>query len=67
MKHEADKCFYNKNYNGWRPSKICKETGVTFEFRQELSTKMGGFASSASEESSSNSKDSASLAASNTN
>jgi hypothetical protein len=27
-KHEEDKCFYNKKYKGWRPSKICKELGI---------------------------------------
>jgi hypothetical protein len=24
-KHEEEKCFYNKKYKGWRPSKICKQ------------------------------------------
>ena len=52
-KHDKDKCFYNKKYKGWRPSKICKELGVKFKCRHEYSSEMGGFASSASEESSS--------------
>jgi hypothetical protein len=48
-KHEEDKCFYNKKDKGWRPSKICKEMDITFKHRQEYSSDMGGFASSASE------------------
>jgi len=48
--HEEDKCFYNKKYKGWRPSKICKELGIKFKRRQEYSSDMGGFASSTSEE-----------------
>jgi hypothetical protein len=51
----ADKCFYNKKYKGWRPSKICKELGVTFKRRHGFSSDMGGFVSSKSEESSSGS------------
>jgi hypothetical protein len=47
-KQEADKCFYNKKYKGWRPSKICKELGVTFKRRHEFSSGMGRFASSTS-------------------
>ena len=63
-KHDAEKCFYNKKYKGWRPSKICKELGVTFKCQHEFSLDMGGFASSASEDSSSSSNDSNSSATS---
>jgi hypothetical protein len=55
-KHEEEKCFYNKKYKGWRPSKICKELDIKFKRRHEYTTNMGGFASSASEESSSDSE-----------
>ena len=55
-KYEEDKCFYNKKYKGWRPSKICKELEIKFKCRHEYSSDMGGFASSASEESSSGSE-----------
>ena len=47
--------FYNKKYRGWRPRKICKELGATFKCWHEFLSNMGGFASSASEESGSNS------------
>lgn len=63
-KHEADKCFYNKKYKGWQPSKICKELGVTFKRRHGFSSDMGGFVSSKSEQSSSGSDDSDSTATS---
>ena len=64
-KHEADKCFYNKKYKGWRPSKICKELGVAFKRRHKLSSGMGRFAAdSAPEDSGSGSDDSNSLATS---
>ena len=53
-KHDEDKCLYKK-YKGWHPSKICKESGVKFKRRHEYSLEMGAFASSASEESSSDS------------
>ena len=55
-KHEEEKCFYNKKYKGWRPSKICKELDIKFKRRHEYTPNMGGFASSALEESSSDSK-----------
>jgi len=55
-KHEEDKCFYNKKYKGWCPSKICKELGIKFKRCHEYSSDMGGFASSTSEESSSGSE-----------
>ena len=55
-KHEEEKCFHNKKYKGWRPSKICKAMDIKFKRRQEYSSDMGGFASSASEESSSGSE-----------
>jgi hypothetical protein len=55
-KHEEEKCFYNKKYKGWRPSKICKQLDIKCKRRNEYSSDMGGFASSASEESSSSSK-----------
>ncbi len=55
-KHDEEKCFYNKKYKGWRPSKICKEMDIKFKRRQEYSSDMGGFASSASEGSSSGSE-----------
>jgi hypothetical protein len=64
-KHDVDKCFYNKKYKGWRPSKICKELGVTFKHRHEFMSDMGGFTSSALEESGSGSRDSNSSATSN--
>jgi len=54
-KHEEEKCFYNKKYKGWHPSKICKELDIKFKRRHKYSSDMGGFASSASEESSSGS------------
>ena len=54
-KRDENKCFHNKKYKGWRPSKICKELGVKFKRRHEYSSEMGGFASSTSEESSSGS------------
>jgi len=54
-KHDKDKCFYNKKYKGWHPSKICKELGVKFKRRHEYSSGMGGFASSISGDSSSGS------------
>ena len=54
-KHDEEKCFYNKKYKGWRPSKICKELGVTFKRRQDYSSAMGGFASSVSGDSNSDS------------
>ena len=54
-KHDKDKCFYNKKYKGWHPSKICKEVGVKFKRRHEYSSEMGVFASSVSEDSSSGS------------
>ena len=63
-KHEAEKCFCNKKYTGWQPSKICKELGVTFKCLQEFSLEMGGFASSASEDNSSGNDDSDSSATS---
>jgi hypothetical protein len=50
-KHEEEKCFYNKKYKGWHPSKICKELDIKFKRRHEYSSDMGGFVSSASEES----------------
>jgi hypothetical protein len=55
-KYEEEKCFYNKKYKGWRPSKICKELDIKFKRRHEYSSDIGGFASSASEESSSSSE-----------
>jgi hypothetical protein len=55
-KHEEEKCFYNKKYKGWCPSKICKELDIKFKRHHEYSSDMGGFASSASEESSSGSE-----------
>jgi hypothetical protein len=66
MKHDTTKCFYNKKYKGWRPSKICKEMGIMFKSQQECSPNMGGFGSSALEESSRNSKASNSLASGDT-
>ena len=64
-KHEADKCFYNKKYKGWRPSKICKELGVTFKRRHKLSSGIGRcVVGSAPEDSGSGSDDSDSLATS---
>jgi hypothetical protein len=54
-KHDEEKCFYNKKYKGWRPSKICKELGVTFKRRQDYSSAMGEFASSISGDSNSDS------------
>ena len=54
-KNDKDKCFYNKKYKGWHPSKICKEVGVKFKRRHEYSSEMGVFASSVSEDSSSGS------------
>jgi len=55
-KEEEEKCFYNKKYKGWRPSKICKELDIKFKRRHEYSLDMGGFVSSTSEESSSGSE-----------
>jgi hypothetical protein len=49
--HEPSKCFYNKKYKGWRPSKVCKEMGLRFKHRSEFSSELGGFASSAKESS----------------
>ena len=54
MRHKEEKCFYNKCYKGWRPSKICEQMGVTYKRRSKFSLDMGGFTSSASEEESSN-------------
>ena len=55
-KHEEEKCFYNKKYKGWRPSRICKQLDIKFKRRNKYSSDMGGFASSASDESSSGSE-----------
>jgi hypothetical protein len=63
--HDTNKCFYNKKYKVWQPNKICKELNVTFKRRQEFLSDMGGFASSASEESGSDSSNSDSSATSN--
>ena len=54
--HDEEKCFYNKKYKGWCPSKICKELGIKFKRHNKYSSDMGGFASSTSEESSSGSE-----------
>jgi len=48
--------FTTKKYKGWCPSKICKDMDIKFKRRQEYSSDMGGFASSASEGSSSGSE-----------
>jgi len=39
--HEVEKCFYNKKYKGWQPSKIYKKMGVTFKRQQEFPLDMG--------------------------
>jgi hypothetical protein len=55
-KHDPDKCFYNKKYKGWRPSAICELLGIPFKRRSQFSADMGGFASSAEEDSDSESE-----------
>ena len=62
--HEPSKCFYNKKYKGWHPSKVCKDMGLRFKHRSEFPSKLGGFASSAEESSSGSDSDSESSKAS---
>jgi hypothetical protein len=62
--HKPSKCFYNKWYKGWRPSKVCKEMGLRFKHRSEFPSELGRFASSADESSSGSESESESSAAS---
>ena len=43
--HDPDKCFYNKSFKGWRPSKVCMEIGVTYRGKGVFTKEMGGWLS----------------------
>ena len=43
--HDPDKCFYNKSYKGWRPSKVCMEIGMTYRGKGAFTKDMGGWLS----------------------
>ena len=44
--HDADRCFYNKEYKGWRPSRVCADIGVPYKPKGKFSKEMGGWSSS---------------------
>ena len=45
QEHDADRCFYNKKFKGWRPSKVCMEIGVTYRGKGAFTKAMGGWLS----------------------
>ena len=47
--HDESKCFYNKAYKGWKPSRVCMEIGVTYKGKGEFTKEMGGWSDSESE------------------
>lgn len=62
--HDAERCFYNKKYKGWRPSKVCKELGIRFKHRSKFASDMGGYPSESESESGNSASESESSAAS---
>ena len=47
--HEADKCFYNKAYKGYRPLQVCGEIGMVFKKRDKFPKELGGYSDSEGE------------------
>ena len=45
-----EKCFWNKEYKGWRPKAVCDEMEMKFIPRHKLSEAMGGYPSDTDEE-----------------
>ncbi len=37
-----EKCFWNKEWKGWRPRPVCNELEVTFKLRSKFLAELGG-------------------------
>lgn len=47
--HDANKCFYNKAYKGYKPLQVCGELGIVYKKRDKFSKDMGGYSDSSGE------------------
>jgi hypothetical protein len=47
--HDADKCFYNKAYKGYRPLQVCGEIGMMFKKCDKFPKELGGYSNSEGE------------------
>lgn len=47
--HDANACFYNKAYKGYRPLQVCGELGIVFKKRDKFPKALGGYSDSSGE------------------
>lgn len=47
--HDADKCFYNKAYKGYRPLQVCGEIGMVFKKCEKFPKELGVYSNSEGE------------------
>ena len=57
--HDANRCFWNKEWKGYRPKEICEELGIKYKSKSAFTPQLGGFRRSRSYSSGSDSGSSA--------
>ena len=50
-KHDEKKCYYNKQWKGWRPGYVCEELEMKFKPKSKFTRAMGGVKDASDDES----------------